>query len=49
MIPDLPQMGKNQLTEDVCAHVKYFNGLTGGGGGRGKKKNTTGKKRKLIM
>ena len=46
MIPDLPQMGKNKLTEDVCARVEYFNGLIGEGG---KKKDTTGKKRKLIM
>jgi len=22
MIPDLPQMGKNTLTEDVCARVE---------------------------
>ena len=44
MVPDLPQMGKNQLTEDVCARVKYFNGLIGGGGGGKRKRMQQGKR-----
>jgi hypothetical protein len=38
MIPDLPQMGKNRFSENVCARVEYFNGLTGGGRAGGERK-----------